>query len=815
MALQLWLPLDGSLRQNGCSSVETALSGPTVVAGKIGNCYQFDGSDDYISLTGQILYDTIQGGDKPFSIAMWIYHADTTRAVLFGDYGLSGAINFNIELSTAHNVRFYWNGSPDNAPGVSSVGAATWTHIAITYSGTKLIWYKNGIEVYSVDVTLSTKTKTTGSYYLGRDSRTGSTVLNGRLNDFRLYDHCLSATEVLEIAQGLVLHLKLDDYQQYSSVLFDVRRADEWTGDGCTVEQYDANTIKMTDNGTGNRRIYHNTTNVWTLNGATYRISFKAKADTAGTILRLSRSIVDYSEDTSLTTSYISYTKYITTTTATTGGTISLQSNTANGVIYIQDLTIDRILVYDSSGYGHDGQYACGNAIPSTTTDSAGGRYIYKAHFNATNKKVIIPNLVTSGFGSTYTFAWWSCQSTFTGVMNWGFLNGVRLNGLYNGNTWNTNDGSNNPLYNPGTTTQVTVPTTGVWYHWAMVADGTTCKVYKNGELWAQAKTFKTISGTTLILNGYNLTTNYSCDNLKMSDFRLYSTALSEDYIKLLAKGLAKLDNHYKVHGIGFYETAVTQSTTESIDPLSVSGGSSSSYGLMAYSTAGSTQGQTVTQTVTGTQYTSSTPIFEIPAAGYVSINIPYCQITYNRTSYSVYRWVRQSNGRYSRQHVGTYYLEYYKYYVYLDLYDENQTLITTLTYLSAGQIKSASSSSGSSSTTMIGAYSQGQSKTFYLPNDYIIDGTIAKYARVRRICAGGISPQSMIIGYTYTQNSGGGYTQTPQYGTRNTITISRVRYHGKRFSQANMQSPWFMETESNVLSANEAILETNEFIQI
>jgi hypothetical protein len=31
---------------------------------------------------------------------MWVYHADATRAVLFGDYGLSGAINFNLELST-------------------------------------------------------------------------------------------------------------------------------------------------------------------------------------------------------------------------------------------------------------------------------------------------------------------------------------------------------------------------------------------------------------------------------------------------------------------------------------------------------------------------------------------------------------------------------------------------------------------------------------------------------------------------------------------------------------------------------------------
>ena len=299
MSLQVWLPLTGNIANQGLSKITATVSGATVNAsGKLGTCYAFDGSDDYISLTGQCFYDAIKGGAQPFSIALWLYRADATRAVLFGDYHLSGAINFNLELTTAHQVRFYWGSSPDyNSPN-TFVTATAWTHIAVIYSGSDLKFYINGVLTNTRSGALSVKTKTSGSYYLGRDSRTGTTVLNGRMNDFRLYDHALSAREVWNIAQGLVVHYMLNDQYvepttnlggtsvNYTNQTYGTAyTASAWGGDAGTVTYYSSGgyaggpykVYHKTATGTGG--IYRKTANNITIvSGHTYTMSVYVKA---------------------------------------------------------------------------------------------------------------------------------------------------------------------------------------------------------------------------------------------------------------------------------------------------------------------------------------------------------------------------------------------------------------------------------------------------------------------------------------------------------------------------------------------------------
>lgn len=213
MSLKVWLPLTGNLDNLGLSNYTFTAHDATVNAnGKLGKCYVFNGNKQWLQFSDNL-------GDfynHDWSFAAWLKPTDSTRGIILSEYSGTGASNVAIELLANRNVRLYWNGTPDiNFSTAGPVPINVWTHVALTKQGSTFMLYFNGVlkQTYTYSGTLSTRTSACqpriGDDYRGNTSSDVS--YQGYMNDFRLYDHALSAKEVKEIAKGLILHYKLDD----------------------------------------------------------------------------------------------------------------------------------------------------------------------------------------------------------------------------------------------------------------------------------------------------------------------------------------------------------------------------------------------------------------------------------------------------------------------------------------------------------------------------------------------------------------------------------------------------------------------------
>jgi hypothetical protein len=88
MSLRVRLPLDGNLENKGLDIATITNNGATIDNdGKTGQCYAFNGSTSYISISDVSKY--IKGGSNPFSISFWMYHSgNERRGILFGGFGI-------------------------------------------------------------------------------------------------------------------------------------------------------------------------------------------------------------------------------------------------------------------------------------------------------------------------------------------------------------------------------------------------------------------------------------------------------------------------------------------------------------------------------------------------------------------------------------------------------------------------------------------------------------------------------------------------------------------------------------------------------
>lgn len=236
MALRVWLPLNGNLLNKGCSSLTfSALTTNTATntSGKIGSCY---GNNSYTA--GGLCSDTTISLGQKQSMFCWFKFTSLNSGSSLGGtlvsqhrYATNSGMGITIRYASASTGYLSVNTGNGSSRtyntyyGTTLLRANTWYHGGYTYDGSTIRIYVNGVcEKEQAYTGMSVPADYITAFCWSLDGSTGSAVygnykLNGYLNDVRVYDHCLSLAEIKELAKGLCIHYKLDDFYNMSNLI--------------------------------------------------------------------------------------------------------------------------------------------------------------------------------------------------------------------------------------------------------------------------------------------------------------------------------------------------------------------------------------------------------------------------------------------------------------------------------------------------------------------------------------------------------------------------------------------------------------------
>lgn len=555
MSLQVWLPLNGNLNNQGLSDVTVTNNGATVDNnGKIGKCYKFDGTYLTVS-TGLPANPTI------FSFCSWV-KLISGYAVNNGCHLVALGNNCRICVSKdSAAIRFIGNNatvSCSSSVSSSELTTDVWYHVAVTFDNGNVRMYLNGAKVADSNVgatslNLSNNMSTqVGSYT--------TELSKAYMNDFRIYDHCLSPKEVKEISKGLCLHYQLKGFGQPNLI----NKAELYT-----------NSTKLTRTASKSDDYIHTSMTVNLTANTTYTISFYTTGVMPNQIELGLMFQNGYNYYKFMNGSYHHkirddlYYHNEPFTVANTGSyTIRCDWNISGETHSFWNFKIEEgskatpwcpnsaDSLYSSLGFNSNIEPDCsgfgnnGIKTGSITVNSDSARYSTSYQFIESSSGYI-KNTNFNTICNNLTIAYWikvnptiSSQHFLMGTFNNWTANGIGI--------WrDTGSVDYSYLIRVGEASNYSSwvkpsLTANVWTHIALVYNGTALITYKNG-IEIGRNTYGangTVSNPVMYLGNsmFNGTPNSETDSAKVSDFRFYATALSADDIKELYNSPASID---------------------------------------------------------------------------------------------------------------------------------------------------------------------------------------------------------------------------------------------------------------------------------
>lgn len=606
-----WLPLNGDIKDYGMNAKTWRSTGITYADGQLGKAAVFDGD-----ASKKIWLENPEENQR-LTWACWVkvnsvgvYQSIISQGRNYQIYGL----NIFIPVDGKINVHY---GSENNLTSINPVTAGETFHIAVTADENYVTLYING-EKHAQDAKkyfdyeYSQDTLVIGKMAYGYSSDTQYFPFDGTISDVRIYDNCLSPTEIKELSKGLIVHYPLSSI--YESGIRNKYSGEEAAGklSGSTI----ITKIPLTDEKGYNYKLFYTGTgaNTWPnlyltrfsfTPGKTYYYSCKVRCnsksnDMPAFKLRAARSDNDYGtgfKDINVLNADGKWHEYVLSQvinetyerndgTITCNPRVEFYSDNLNGegTLYTFDIDIKDIqvvesdyevpfienelcdtVVYDVSGNNYHGSVEL-NTAPVWNPDSKinDGSFYFDGTIHINLPELYIPEQITVSL--------WVKSKLNTA---WGRLIALQSEEIYNSSTSNyiglcQNPNSNNigvNIYNNGSKMFDIYPWTNIdedeWYHIAFTLYQNEIKAYKNGELVSNETAPSLYVSRNSYYNciGSNGSSMNSVFTGNLSDIRIYATVLSDSDIKALYNKRFSIDDKGAFYSSAFQEIELSSTT--------------------------------------------------------------------------------------------------------------------------------------------------------------------------------------------------------------------------------------------------------------